>query len=109
MRGLRQPLDIAGRAVAILIEATLFEDLSFVSWRLVEGVRQVLQLLAVVLIRVHSCLFVRVQREEAVLVVNDELTVLHRVSLLLSQEGQLSFVLVAVNDAGIAALNAPHE
>ena len=63
MRGLRQPLDVAGRAIAILVESTLLEDLSLVSWRLVVGIRQVLQLLAIVLLSVHRCLFVRVQRE----------------------------------------------
>ena len=106
MRGLRQPLDVAGRAIAILVEATLLEDLPLVDrWR-VSVRRQVLQLLAV---GVHSRFFVRVQGEKAVLVINDELTVLERVPLLLGQEGQLSLVLVAVNDAGVAALDAPHE
>ena len=55
MRGLRQPLDVAGRAIAILVEATLLEDLPLVDrWR-VSVRRQVLQLLAV---GIHSRFFV---------------------------------------------------
>ena len=89
-----------------MVEATYLEDLTLVDWWRVGVCRQVLQLLAV---GIHSRFFVRVQGEKAVLVVNDELTVLNRVPLLLGQEGQLSLVLVAIDDAGVAALDAPHE
>ena len=89
-----------------MVKASLLEDLCLVNWRCVGICLQVLQLLAV---GVHSRFFVRVQGEKAVLVVNDELTVLERVPLLLGQEGQLSLVLVAVNDARVAALDAAHE
>ena len=96
VRRLGQPLDAASRALTVLVEPRLFID-------------ERLVFLSVLRVLSHSTAFERIQRELVIFKVHHESPSFSHVSLLLGKEGQLRLVLVSVDDARVAALDAPHE